>query len=347
MYEGYMAITAGNVMVNERYENGWSDPARSITFRSLDGGGLVIDGLGPSVLCRLLGRAVRDVYPGDGGLQFTYPEDPEGLVEVRDGADGRLLFSSMVPEFEGDQVEYRSRSDGRRRRWIAVDIDLLHTPFGKTIMEEFATGGLVAWVSLLGAAKKSHIEGTVHYRSEEGLLAELGLLDVPLVRPDGEPWRMETYLKRLGQLRKVRNRRRGGVRYVTVVRWALWQQSVDSQQSRERMTRSRAENIRTKSEQSPNDVRTDIDIDNDNDKDISLVTQSECRTRGAAEEEDGVNSSEGDGVVDVATARCSECSSGLRRNEAGGSWCPQGLSSDDCPELSGRASRGTPGRPAG
>jgi len=106
--------------------------------------------------------------------------------------------------------------DGRRRRWVALDVEFTATPLGARLLGEFGNEGLLVWVALLAAAKRSPIEGTVRFHSEADLWGQLGI--------EAPPFPIDRFLMITGRLKETRRRTQGRATYVRLTRWEDLQQ---------------------------------------------------------------------------------------------------------------------------
>jgi hypothetical protein len=123
---------------------------------------------------------------------------------------------------------------------------------GTRLLDEFGNPGIAVWSCFLAAAKRSPLEGTISFTTEEEAWSQLGL--------EPPQFTLDEFLKVTGAMKETRRRRRGRITDVTLTRWEELQQTLKRQLARERKARSRAENARDKGV-------TDRDPDRDRDKD--------------------------------------------------------------------------------
>lgn len=132
--------------------------------------------------------------------------------------------------------------DGRRRRWVAVDVMANMSTTGQTLYDEFGGKGLLVWLSLIQLAKRSPREGVVTFVSDDDLFMQLGLPGLLLVDERGVEWDLESLWRRLGQLKQTRRRRLGRVLEITLTNWAVWQDMTRRGIKAEQKARSRDRN---------------------------------------------------------------------------------------------------------
>lgn len=146
--------------------------------------------------------------------------------------------------------------DRRRRQYAPLGVRFAHGKTGTALLTELGHSGLLAWVGMIAAAKRSPVQGTVEFVSDEDAWYQFGVLE-----PEPPAFTVDQLLDVLGRLKQTRRRRSGRVQYVTLTRFEDWNQDVDRELAAERMSRKRAEiarnNGRTQLEQQPNILSTE------------------------------------------------------------------------------------------
>lgn len=146
--------------------------------------------------------------------------------------------------------------DRRRRRWFSLSALYPHGETARRIQAEFGRDGLLVWILFLAACKRSPIQGSFSYTSEEGAWAELGLLD-PADRPG---FSLDEFWTFTGRLKQTRRTRSGHVSHVSATHWKEWQDASARRIEAERKSRKRAE-------KTPDIPALDSDRDTDRDRD--------------------------------------------------------------------------------
>lgn len=150
--------------------------------------------------------------------------------------------------------------DGRRRRWIALDVEFTTNPLGSRLRAEFGNEGPLVWIALLAAAKRSANEGMVSFGSDTDLWHLLGI-DPPAFSSDD-------FLKVTGRMKETARRNRGQITDITLRRWGDLQQTIRRDVATDRQARSRAR------------IRRDIDVTDsdsyrDNDQDSRSISAAD------------------------------------------------------------------------
>lgn len=154
-------------------------------------------------------------------------------------------------------------ADDSRKRWFACDVHVFHSDLGVDLREEFGTVGLCMWVGFLAACKRNNPPGKISYTTDGECLSLMGLPGVELVDEELEPFKLDDFWTFLGQRKQTSVTRRKRLVYVSSTRWGQWQNDAGRQREAERKRRSRAQNGRTESGQSPDKIRTENYRDSD------------------------------------------------------------------------------------
>ncbi len=110
-------------------------------------------------------------------------------------------------------------SDGRRRQWVAVPVDISSEPVVEALTEEFGWQALAVWVCLHCAAKRSLVEGQVAFTSDADLLNVLGMDATALERCDGTTWTFDEFFAVTGRFKETKRSSRGRRSFVRLTRF--------------------------------------------------------------------------------------------------------------------------------
>ncbi len=138
--------------------------------------------------------------------------------------------------------------DGRKRTWLAMDVQYYDSNLAIGIREKFGVVGVVVFDAFLRACKRSSIEGQIAYASLPDFLHMIGLPGLELVDEQGRGWSLDALWTYLGRMKNTSRTRSGRITYVRSTRWERWQNP-----------RSRAQNsdtIPTNYERDTNPYRT-------------------------------------------------------------------------------------------
>ena len=131
-------------------------------------------------------------------------------------------------------------------RYVPLSV---HFATGSTrgkLLSRYSHAGLLTWVCLIAAAKRSRIQGEFTYVSEEQGWEELGL-GYPFT-PD---FTLDEFFRFTGQLKLTRKRRDGQRKHIEITRWEEWNDDYGKELDAERKSRKRQEN-------NPDTARTDV-----------------------------------------------------------------------------------------
>lgn len=115
--------------------------------------------------------------------------------------------------------------DGRRRRFVPLSVHFAHGETGTTLLREFGTDGLLVWVCLIAAAKRSPDQGTYLHITDAETWATFGIASCP------PSFTFEDFLLTTGKLRQTSKRRSGRILYVSLTRWDEWNKNRSRQTS--------------------------------------------------------------------------------------------------------------------
>jgi hypothetical protein len=150
-------------------------------------------------------------------------------------------------------------TDGRRRRWIPLSVEFPFDKTGTRLQEEFGAAGIGVWVAMLTAAKRSHVQGTFSYTTEEEAWINLGITT--------PPFPLDEFLRVTGQLKKTRRRRRGRITDVQITAWEEWNDAPRTGSGRSQKSWSQddsARQDRASERDSDTESEREIEIDESN-----------------------------------------------------------------------------------
>ena len=122
-------------------------------------------------------------------------------------------------------------------RYVPLSV---HFATGSTrgrLLTKFSHAGLLTWVCLIAAAKRSRIQGEFTYVSEEQGWEELGL-----GYPFTPNFTLEEFFRFTGQLKLTRRRRDGERKHVKITGWEEWNDDYGRELDAARKSRKRGEN---------------------------------------------------------------------------------------------------------
>ena len=154
-------------------------------------------------------------------------------------------------------------ADGRRRRWIAVDIDYYAGPLADVIRYRFGPIGLLVFDAYLRACKKNNVEGRITYSCEAEFLSIIGLPGMALVDEAGEEWPLDALWSLLADHKQISRRHRGRLTDVISSRWEQWQKLAIRKPPVGENRRSRG----TDTDEIPPNSKVEICSDSDRDSD--------------------------------------------------------------------------------
>ena len=111
---------------------------------------------------------------------------------------------------------------------------------------------------MLTAAKRGHVQGTFSYTTEAEAWASLGITD--------PPFELDTFLRVTGHLKQTRKRRRGRITDVQITAWKDWNNTANSEVTRERNARSKRMNTDETQTESEDLRSTESDSESDSEK---------------------------------------------------------------------------------
>lgn len=113
--------------------------------------------------------------------------------------------------------------DGRKRTWLAMDVQYYDAPLAVGIRDRFGIVGVVVFDAFLRACKRSSIEGQISYSSVPDFLNVVGLPALELVDEQGTAWELDALWTYLGRMKNTSKTRSGRITYVKSTRWGRWQ----------------------------------------------------------------------------------------------------------------------------
>lgn len=126
--------------------------------------------------------------------------------------------------------------DQRRRQYVPLSVHFAHGETGRRILAEWGPTGLLTWVSLLAAAKRSPEQGVFEWSSEPEAWYLLGLA------AHAPEWTFEAFVKWLGRYKLANTTRSGEVRKTSITAWKAWNKQIGRDLDAARKRRKRAEN---------------------------------------------------------------------------------------------------------
>lgn len=106
--------------------------------------------------------------------------------------------------------------DGRRRRYVPMDVFLAFGTFGTKLLDKWGMDGLCTWMLFLAACKREPNEGTFTYASEDEAWSKIG------ARPTPGGLTLDAFWTFTGHQKKTSRTRHGRVTYVVCTRWKDW-----------------------------------------------------------------------------------------------------------------------------
>lgn len=126
-------------------------------------------------------------------------------------------------------------SDRRRRQYVPLSVHFAAGHTGQKLQERHGLEGLGAWACFLAAAKRSPIQGSVEWYSEEDGWRQLQVK----ARPS---FTFEEFVATLGRLHLAKTTKRGEVKTTSIRAWNEWNLTIKRQQDADKKSRKRAQN---------------------------------------------------------------------------------------------------------
>ena len=150
--------------------------------------------------------------------------------------------------------------DGRRRQWVPLSVDVARSRTGRNLLQRFGRDGLLVWVLVLAAAKRSLTQGEFDYVSEHDGWRQLGLADDP---PPFTLHEFFAYTGRIHATRTTSKRPKNDGQTTEIRAWNDWKTHAERQLDAYKKARKRGKNTR---DTRTNMRGTDSDSDSDSDK---------------------------------------------------------------------------------
>lgn len=160
--------------------------------------------------------------------------------------------------------------DGRRRRYVPLDINIAFGKLGEKLLTRFGNEGLFIWMLLLPAAKKETPQGTFTYTSEPEAWTKLGAIATSVT--------LNEFFTFTGQLKKTRRTCVGRVQHVSIRGWEQWNKVWETEAARERSARKRAETTRTVPELSARVISTEGEGEYEGEGEVKTLTPNKDRS---------------------------------------------------------------------
>jgi hypothetical protein len=149
-------------------------------------------------------------------------------------------------------------SDQRRRQYVPLSTTFAHRGTGTRLLDKFGKDGLLVWVCLIAAAKRSPEQGTVEL-PEGNEWHVLGLQNDP---PD---FPLTDLLNELGKMKQTSRRAVGRTLYVTLTHFEEWNKKprndAEAKRSRRKRATNTADDTRQKRGRSVSDARREVEVE--------------------------------------------------------------------------------------
>lgn len=141
----------------------------------------------------------------------------------------------------------------QRKRYVPLGLHFAHGDTGTAIMDKLGCKGLLVWVCLMAAAKRSTVQGQYIHLSDQETWANFGLL------ADPPAFTFDEFLTLTGRMKQTRKTRSGRLTYVTLTHWAdwnkAWKQDADAEQKSSKRGQS-APDMGATDERQPGDIHS-------------------------------------------------------------------------------------------
>ena len=138
--------------------------------------------------------------------------------------------------------------DRRRRQYVPLSVHFMIGHTGTELHKRFGNDGILAWIALLAAAKKSFSQGTVTWTSDSDGWEQIGFHEPAM------SFTFDGFIRTLGTLHLVRTERRGNLKFTTIAGWEDWNTTLLQSKDAERAKRRR--NDAKRPETTKNDQKT-------------------------------------------------------------------------------------------
>lgn len=161
--------------------------------------------------------------------------------------------------------------DGRRRRYVPLDVNVAFGRTGGKLLTKFGNEGLFTWMLLLAAAKKETPQGTFTYTSDPEAWTKLGGIPTAFT--------LDEFFVFTGQLKKTRRTRTGRVQHVSIRGWEQWNKAWETQVARERSASKRAQITRRIGEEHANDTSTEGEYEGEYEGELKPLPDKPAETK--------------------------------------------------------------------
>jgi hypothetical protein len=125
--------------------------------------------------------------------------------------------------------------DRRRRQYVPLYVHFMSGHTGTEIHSRFGNDGLLAWISLLAAAKRSPEQGSIQWVTESDGWRILEFHEPPI------SFTFEEFIKSLGAMHLTRTSKRGRLRTTQIRAWNEWNSTIKREHDAEKKRRKRAQ----------------------------------------------------------------------------------------------------------
>lgn len=122
-----------------------------------------------------------------------------------------------------------------RQRYVPLGLHFAHGKTGATILAKHGNVGLLVWVCLIAAAKRSTVQGQYIHVSDAETWTNFGL------SADPPNFTFESFLTTTGRIKQTSRTRHGQLLYVTLTRWRDWNDEWRRESEATQKARKRAE----------------------------------------------------------------------------------------------------------
>lgn len=157
--------------------------------------------------------------------------------------------------------------DGRRRRYVPLDVLVAHGRFGTKLIDKWGIEGIGTWMLFLAACKREPVQGTFTYTTDAEGWGKLGAT--------ASGFTLDEFWRVTGQCKKTSRRRHGRVSYIVCTVWETWNSGAGAAlnpRSEPHITKDLAANTNGLAAITRTELEVDFDLEGEGEKGLKNGT---------------------------------------------------------------------------